>query len=41
MDADDGRRPRKVDDMTLSDDDYRRIGISIMARLLAINRRTK
>lgn len=34
-------RSKDVDDMALSDDDYRRIGISIMARLLAINGRAK
>jgi len=32
---------KDVDDMTLADDDYRRIGVSIVARLLAINGRAK
>lgn len=32
---------RDVDEMALSDEDYRRIGISIMARLLALNGRAK
>ncbi len=32
---------KDVDDMALSDHDYQRIGISIMARLLALNGRAK
>lgn len=31
---------KDVDNMALSDEDYRRIGISIMARLLALNGRS-
>jgi hypothetical protein len=30
-----------LDDMTLTDDDYRGIGIALVARLLALNGRTK
>jgi hypothetical protein len=31
----------RLDEMTLSDDEYRDIGVSLMARLLALNGRVK